>query len=101
MKPHQLVQVVTNRKGTIVAVLRLPVDESRSQTEVSRERVEVRLTPLPGQVVTEVRLPDEVGALDTAEDFRRLVAEFDLPRKATALRRKRVSKGATARKRSK
>jgi hypothetical protein len=49
-------------------------------------------------VVADVLLPDEIGALDTAEAFQRLVAEFDLPRNAKALGRRRAGSKATTRK---
>jgi hypothetical protein len=89
MKPNQLVEVIADRKGTIVGVSRLAEDPTQHE-------VQTRPIPLPGQVVVEVRLPLEFGALETVEDFRRLVTEFDLPRGAKALRRKRVAKGKKA-----
>ena len=98
VKTNQFVQVVTSRSGTILGVLRQPREGSPSQAEAfGKEHVQVRLTPLPGQVVTDVQLPDEIGALETAEDFQRLVAEFNLPRNAKELRRRKDSKRAPRR----
>jgi hypothetical protein len=49
-------------------------------------------------VVADVLLPDEIGVLDSAKEFLRLVAEFDVPRNAKALRRRKVGSKATTRK---
>ena len=92
MATNRRVQVVTNQRGTIVAVLRLAPEGALSKAEGSdKNDVQVRLTPMAGQFVTDVLLPEEIGLLETAEDFQRLVAEFDLPPKSTELRRKRGS----------
>ena len=96
MAKNQRVQVVTNQRGAILAVLRLPDEAPSSQEGSAKQHAEVRVTPMPGQFVADAMLPDEIGALETIEDFKRLVAEFELPRNATALRRKKVREKATA-----
>ncbi len=92
MKPSQTLQVLVDKKGRIIGAL--------NASAVHEGHVQLRMTPLAGQSVAEVPLPRELEKLEGEEDFRRLIAEFHLPRgeKQLALKRPaRESKRRTRR----
>jgi hypothetical protein len=86
MRPSEMLQVLTDAKGRIIAAGVLTSGRTH-ETEV-----QIRITPLEGQSLREVPFPDELGKLEASEDFRRLAADFYLPRGKKELTRRRAGR---------
>ncbi len=90
MPAKKMLHVITDRTGQIVGAALF--DESEQTRGVS-----ARLVPLKGQRLVKIKLTSELGKLEAADDFRRLISEFHVPRASESLVRKRAK--ATAKKR--
>ena len=74
MKSSRMLHVLTDRNGKILGAGFLD-SASRKEGEV-----QIQITPLKGQFVGEVPVPQELAKLDTTESFQRLITGFRLPR---------------------
>lgn len=83
MKPQHTLYVLTNNRGKIIAAGSLP------EGDANGDGIHVRITPLKGQSLVAVSANQELGPLESEEDFRRLVATFHLPKGKKVLARKR------------
>jgi hypothetical protein len=73
MSGGQTLHVLADAKGDIIAVALV-----QSETTQANE-VQSQITPLEGQPLVIVSNLSELGALETAEDFRRLIGDFHVP----------------------
>lgn len=85
MKTKRTMHVITDKRGMIVGGGILTSGKDRNG-----KAVHVQLTPMKGQSVMEVAMPEETQRLEGAEFFRRLQCDFHLPRGKKELVRKPV-----------
>lgn len=85
MKAKRTMCIITDKKRTIVGGGILTPGKDRKG-----KAVHVQVTPMKGQSVMEVAMPDEIQRLEGAEFFRRLRCDFHLPRGKKELVRKSV-----------
>ncbi len=83
MKAKQTIHILTDKKGAIMGGGILASTKDRKG-----KGVHVQMTPMKGQTMTEVPLPDDFQRLKGAELFCRLQMEYRLPRGKKELVRK-------------
>ena len=86
MKSNQTLHVLTNKDGKIVGAALL--DSASEQST----KVRVQISPGKGQTLHQVAMTPELGQIESAEDFRRLRAEFHVPRGRTELVHRGIQK---------
>jgi hypothetical protein len=85
VQAKRTIHVLTDKRGVIVGGGIL-----NSAKDREGKGVHVQIAPMKGQTLSEVLLPPEIQRLEGAEVFRRLHADYHLPRGKKELVRKAV-----------
>ena len=85
MKATRTIHVLTDKKGAILGGGILTAAKDRDGNGVH-----IQIAPMKGQTISEVPMPFEIQRLEGAEVFRRLHADYHLPRGKKELVRKSV-----------
>lgn len=85
MKTKRTIHVLTDKKGMILGGGILASAKDRKG-----KGVHIQISPMKGQTLSEVPMPPEIQRLENVEVFRRLHADFHLPRGKKELVRKLV-----------